>query len=325
VTTAFSVTHHFKDFGLLDYSSIGDRILAEQPDYDKTLNVYKYLVANASGDDMVQRPLREIASDMGYRSWTSVRYHTEHLCRAGTIRKHKVPKTRVNFHIVDKSLSDGDIMSKIAEVPRVPWKEHGKKQALNQELNMPVTWSPPDETPKPAVFGGRITIDGLPPTDGTRVQAIINDVIVASGIVADGRYGVTIPQPRERAYSGTTVTFLGGDRVMAETGIWEVGGGRELDLTAAPLQIRPSVAFAELISANNLERIWHFDPSIRDIPPEYGWFLYDPRPAFSLASNIDYIRSGKCYWVYVRRNQLGTVLGGKVIHLYEGWNSITWP
>ena len=193
------------------------------------------------------------------------------------------------------------------------------------ELNLRATTPASAQPERPAVFGGRITIDGRPVADGTKVSAMIGGVVVGSGTVAGGRYGVTVSQPRRQSYSGMTITFMAGDRVMAETAIWEAGGGIELDLTAVLVQMPPAAAFANIIAANNLQRVWHFDPSVQDVPPEYGWFLYDPRPAFSLASDIDYIRSGKFYWVLVHRDQPGVVLSGKVMHLYEGWNPITWP
>lgn len=203
---------------------------------------------------------------------------------------------------------------------RATWQPGG-----GGELNLIATTPGSAQPVRPAVFGGRVTIDGRPVADGTKVSAIIGGVVVASGNVVGGRYGITISQPRHQSYSGMTITFMAGDRVLAETAIWEAGGGIELDLSAVSVQMPPSAAFADVIGANNLERVWHFDPSVQDVPPEYGWFLYDPRPAFALASDIDYIRSGEFYWVSVHRDQPGTVLGGKVVHLYRGWNPITWP
>ena len=193
------------------------------------------------------------------------------------------------------------------------------------ELNLVATTPGSAQPVRPAVFGGRVTIDGRLAPDGTTVSAIIGGVVAASGSVVGGRYGITISQPRHQSYSGMKITFMAGDRVLAETAIWEAGGGIELDLSAVSVQMPPSAAFASVIAANNLERVWHFEPSVQDMPPEYGWFLYDPRPAFALANDIDYIRSGEFYWVSVHRDQPGTVLGGKVVHLYRGWNPITWP
>ncbi len=193
------------------------------------------------------------------------------------------------------------------------------------ELNLIATTPGSAQPVRPAVFGGRVTIDGRPAPDGTTVSAIIGGVVVASGSVVGGRYGITISQPRHQSYSGMTITFMVGNRVMTEPATWEAGGGTELDLTAVSVQMRPSDAFTSVMAANNLERVWHFDPSVQDVAPEYGWFLYDPRPAFALANNIDYIRSGRFYWVSVHRDQPGTVLGGNVVHLYRGWNPITWP
>jgi hypothetical protein len=86
----------------------------------------------------------------------------------------------------------------------------------------------------------------------------------------------------------------------------------------------PADALAALISNNdNLQRVWHFDPSQQSVAPDYGWFLYDPRPVFAAANSVDEIAGGKFYWINVREAQTA-VLGGVSRSLFAGWNPVTW-
>jgi len=103
-------------------------------------------------------------------------------------------------------------------------------------------------------------------------------------------------------------------------------------LTVAPTAIpaavtasmAPADALAALISNNdNLQRVWHFDPSKQSVAPDFGWFLYDPRPVFAAANSVDEIDGGKFYWINVREAQTA-VLGGVSRSLFAGWNPVTW-
>jgi hypothetical protein len=86
----------------------------------------------------------------------------------------------------------------------------------------------------------------------------------------------------------------------------------------------PADALAALISNNdNLQRVWHFDPSKQSVAPDFGWFLYDPRPVFAAANSVDEIDGGKFYWINVREAQTA-VLGGVSRSLFAGWNPVTW-
>ena len=96
--------------------------------------------------------------------------------------------------------------------------------------------------------------------------------------------------------------------------------------TPAPVvaSMAPADALAALISNNdNLQRVWHFDPSKQSVAPDFGWFLYDPRPVFAAANSVDEIDGGKFYWINVREAQTA-VLGGVSRSLFAGWNPITW-
>ena len=98
--------------------------------------------------------------------------------------------------------------------------------------------------------------------------------------------------------------------------------------TATPAAVvasmAPADALAALISNNdNLQRVWHFDPSKQSVAPDFGWFLYDPRPVFAAANSVDQIDGGKFYWINVREAQTA-VLGGVSRSLFAGWNPVTW-
>jgi hypothetical protein len=95
--------------------------------------------------------------------------------------------------------------------------------------------------------------------------------------------------------------------------------------TPAPVvaSVTPEVAFAPVIAIDNLKRVWHFDPSAQDVAPDFGWFLYDPRPVFAAANSVDEISGGKFYWVNVGDAQSAT-LGGVSRSLFAGWNPVTW-
>jgi len=86
----------------------------------------------------------------------------------------------------------------------------------------------------------------------------------------------------------------------------------------------PADALAGLIGNNdNLQRVWHFDPSQQSVAPDFGWFLYDPRPVFAAANSVDMIEGGKFYWINVREAQTA-ILGGVSRSLFAGWNPVTW-
>lgn len=85
----------------------------------------------------------------------------------------------------------------------------------------------------------------------------------------------------------------------------------------------PAEAFAALIANNdNLLRVWHFDPATQNVGPDFGWFLYDPRPVFAAANTVTEIAGGKFYWINVRENQTALVCGATKT-LFAGWNPVT--
>jgi len=80
---------------------------------------------------------------------------------------------------------------------------------------------------------------------------------------------------------------------------------------------------ALVANIGNLQRVWHFDPSNQNVVPDFGWYLYDPRPVLAAFNSVTEIAGGKFYWINVRDDQTAT-LGGKSRSLFGGWNPVTW-
>lgn len=93
--------------------------------------------------------------------------------------------------------------------------------------------------------------------------------------------------------------------------------------SAPPPFSKPSVGLAPLIEGDNLIRVWHFDPATQNDAPNFGWFLYDPRPVFAAANTVELMVSGLFYWINVKQTQTVT-LNGKQRPLFAGWNPVTW-
>ena len=82
-----------------------------------------------------------------------------------------------------------------------------------------------------------------------------------------------------------------------------------------PPPTTPVAAFASL--GDNLLRVWHFDKTLN------AWMLYDRRPIFAPANNLDEVLPGKLYYIQVAGEQ-ATTLNGKQRVLYAGWNLLHW-
>jgi len=88
------------------------------------------------------------------------------------------------------------------------------------------------QPPRPAVFGGTVSFDGAPATDGTSVSAVIDGEVVASTEASGGAYALRVAQPPGGAFAGKVVVFHVGGSEAVEKGTWEADGGAELNLTA---------------------------------------------------------------------------------------------
>jgi len=88
------------------------------------------------------------------------------------------------------------------------------------------------QPPRPAVFGGTVSFDGAPATDGTSVSASIDGEVVASTEANGGAYALRVAQPPGGAFAGKAVVFKVDGVVAVEVGTWEADGGAELNLSA---------------------------------------------------------------------------------------------
>ena len=93
--------------------------------------------------------------------------------------------------------------------------------------------------PRPAVFGGSATLDGVTATDGTTVTATIDGVVAATttvcGVACDqtaGNYAFSIAQPPGSSYAGKEITFKVGTGTAAQKATWTADGGDILNLNA---------------------------------------------------------------------------------------------
>ena len=100
-------------------------------------------------------------------------------------------------------------------------------------LALPAMVLAQQQPPRPSVFGGTASVDGLPAANGTAVTAIIDGKVVATATVSAGIYAFSIAQPPGEAFAGKTVTFKVGAATASQTGIWQDSGGAELNLTAS--------------------------------------------------------------------------------------------
>lgn len=99
-------------------------------------------------------------------------------------------------------------------------------------LAWPALVSAQAQPPRPAVFGGSVTLNGKAPPNGTVVTAAIDGVLAASTSVSGGNYAFSIAQPPGSSFEGKTITFKVGASNASQTAIWTTDGGAELNLTA---------------------------------------------------------------------------------------------
>ena len=88
--------------------------------------------------------------------------------------------------------------------------------------------------PRPPVYGGAVTIDGLPVHDRVTISAWIDETLVAYDHAKNGGYAFTIPQQPGQSYEGRMITFLVGQSRAQQIDIWTADGGGERNLTVGP-------------------------------------------------------------------------------------------
>ena len=88
------------------------------------------------------------------------------------------------------------------------------------------------QPPRPAVFGGTVTVDGSTVPNGTGVLACIDGTLTVSTSVSGGNWHMSIAEPPGQSFEGKTITFKIGDITARETAVWTANGGGILNLTA---------------------------------------------------------------------------------------------
>ena len=86
--------------------------------------------------------------------------------------------------------------------------------------------------PRPAVFGGSATLNGLAAPNGTTVTALIDGVVAATTTVSGGNYAFPIAQPSGRSYEGKVIRFRVGGFIAFQVATWTADGGDIVNLTA---------------------------------------------------------------------------------------------
>lgn len=88
----------------------------------------------------------------------------------------------------------------------------------------------PGDVP-PNVFLGTATLDGETVPDGTNVTSCIDGEPVATSLVSNGRYLITIEQSIP-SLEGRDITFSVGGFDAKERAVWAMGGAELIDLSA---------------------------------------------------------------------------------------------
>ena len=100
-------------------------------------------------------------------------------------------------------------------------------------LTLPAVVLAQAQPPRPAVFGGTATVDGVRPANGTTVTAWIDGSQVATTTTSGGGYALLIAQPPGESFGGKEITFMVGSATASHAvppltnfqGILTDGGG----------------------------------------------------------------------------------------------------
>lgn len=170
----------------------------------------------------------------------------------------------------------------------------------------------PTQAPTPPHrFFGTATDDGRLVPAGTVVTAEIQGDRFETAATCGGHYRIDLVQPERKFYTGTTVTFTIRGLTAKETGMWDLGGLTNVNLTVSS----PSNTVVETLAplSANLVRVWGFNAG--------AWQVYDP--ASPIISDLEVLTRGRGYYIMVSANRTVT-LGGFTYTLVPGWNLIGW-
>ena len=85
-----------------------------------------------------------------------------------------------------------------------------------------------------------------------------------------------------------------------------------LEIGVAAVSQHPADLFADLIEADQLDRIFFYNNETQE------WFLYDPDPGFEAANTLESLEAGKIIWIQLK--EAAEVQGA---NLLAGWSLIT--
>ena len=91
---------------------------------------------------------------------------------------------------------------------------------------------PTPTPPRPAVFGGSATLNGVSAANGTTVTAVIDGVVATTTTVTGGNYAFSIAQPSGSSCKGKTIRFTLGGFIANQVATWTADGGGIVNLTA---------------------------------------------------------------------------------------------
>ena len=141
------------------------------------------------------------------------------------------------------SLPVGQLQGGLLAQPVLPHVFLGKASICRSPTPAPLPTPTPTPPPSLSPPSGC-----QPAADGALVTAWVDGAWAASTMVRDGKYVLFVKKGGGESFAGKTVTFKIGDLDANESGVWEAGGGGDLDLTAAPWpEPEPTTAPASLL------------------------------------------------------------------------------
>ena len=100
------------------------------PGYDRTLRIYFHLRGQANPDGEVVTSMRKIAEGMGYKSWSTIRWHILHLEECGLVtRRQNDSRATHKIYVRNMDLDDPEMVyDLISSTPRSSW--HNRRKQL---------------------------------------------------------------------------------------------------------------------------------------------------------------------------------------------------
>lgn len=100
-------------------------------EYEKTSNIYFYLRDHAEANGDVPVSFRNMATALGYKSWSAARWHVLHLENAGLVNRAPRPSYKYkSIQIRNMDMDDPVAVYEILSMsPRPQWDKIKKKES----------------------------------------------------------------------------------------------------------------------------------------------------------------------------------------------------